>query len=479
MRQQFFERKFLKFRNDGEKMKTELHYYDVFPKVIPADTESEITIKPLGAHTAFLPDYEYHIIISPLEFGTPYDYPETSLFEEYYIKPCADGCLRLRHRFVSEQQHFIKINLPEGSRDRQVRLSVYSVFPDLIGRYPFVGDLHMHTMRSDGRQSPAVVAANYRKHGYDFLAITDHRRYYPSLEAINAYKDVKTEFCLVTGEEVHMPKGDAKHKNDVHIVNFGGGYSVNALVEGSDHVNEVGGERELRSFYGVDCPDIISQDEFRAQVDALADTLCIPDGVSKFAYACCVWVFNHIKKSGGLGIFCHPYWISNVFQVPEALTDFMFEQKPFDAFEVLGGESYYEQNGFQAIKYYEQKAKGNTVPIVGSTDSHSSVNNANGFIASTVVFAPENTRESLISSIKDFYSVAVDTISDEFRMVGDLRLVKYATFLYQEFMPLHDELCFEEGRLMKDYACGDESAAAALAFIYGRMKKQREKYFKF
>ena len=95
------------------------------------------------------------------------------------------------------------------------------------------------------------------------------------------------------------------------------------------------------------------------------------------------------------------------------------------------------------------------------------------------MFAPENKREPLISSIKDFYSVAVDTISDEFRIVGDLRLVKYAAFLFQEFFPLHDELCFEEGRLMKEYACGDKSASAALEFINGRMKKQREKYFRF
>ena len=64
-----------------------------------------------------------------------------------------------------------------------------------------------------------------------------------------------------------------------------------------------------------------------------------------------------------------------------------------------------------------------------------------------------------------------------------MRLVRYATFLLQYFFPLHDELCFEEGRLMKQYATGtaDERAEAleALAHINGRMKKQREKYFAF
>ena len=32
---------------------------------------------------------------------------------------------------------------------------------------------------------------------------------------------------------------------------------------------------------------------------------------------------------------------------------------------------------------------------------------------------------------------------------------------------------------MKDYTCGEENAAETLRFINGRMKKQREKYFKF
>ena len=34
-------------------MKTELHYYDIFPKVFPAGKEVEITIKPLGYHADF------------------------------------------------------------------------------------------------------------------------------------------------------------------------------------------------------------------------------------------------------------------------------------------------------------------------------------------------------------------------------------------------------------------------------------------
>ncbi len=455
----------------------ELHNYDVYPKVFAGNTETEVNIKPLGDHVKFNKDIEYRVTVQAFNEGNIRDYPNRKNFPEYFIKPDADGIIRLKHFFKDEQQHFIKIWDPEEPKKQIVRLSVYSLNEDLVGRYPFYGDLHMHTHRSDGRQSPAVVCANYRKTGYDFFAITDHELYYPSLEAIDAYKDVPIEFNICPGEEIHMPWIDDEG-NDVHIVNFGGNYSVNAIVEG-EQTNEVGPAKELRSYKGADCPDVMTVEEYHRQVNELAKTLDIPEGIEPFTYAGCVWVFNHIKKANGLGIFAHPYWISNVLQVPENITDYMLKTHPFDAFEVLGGEANYEQNGFQTHKYYEILAQGYKFPIVGSTDSHSSVHNETSHVAATIVFSPENEKDAIIASIKDFYSVAVDGISKEFRLVGDFRLAKYACFLMQNFFPLHNELCYEEGRLMKDYVCGVEGAKETLEFISGRMKKQREKYFKF
>lgn len=444
----------------------DLFNYDIFPKVFACDKAVEVTIKPLGAHVEF--KGEYTLWVKALTQGNIRDYKERNNLVEYKLTPDEDGCLRFTHTYKDEQEHFVEV-LKDGKR--VVRLSVYSLREDMVGRYPFRGDLHMHTCRSDGHQAPAIVAAEYRKNGYDFLAITDHDSYYPSLEAINAFKDAPIEYTLVTGEEVHL------EDNDIHIVNFGGKYSVNALMPGDHHI-DVGPGKELRSLDG-ECPEIISVEEYKRQVNELAETLDIPEGIEKFTYASCVWIFNHIKKADGLGIFCHPYWISNVFQVPETLVEYMMETQPFDAFEVLGGEAYYQQNGFQAARYYDDRAKGRRYPIVGSTDSHACVDNDEAFVASTIVFAHENTREGLISSIKDMYSVAVDSISREHRLVGETRFIRYGDFLLREFFPLHDELVFEEGRLMKDYVCGDDSALDILKAINGRMKKQREKYFEF
>lgn len=456
-------------------MKTELHYYDIFPKVFPAGKEVTITIKPLGYHADFENPDKISLHIYGLDDGNPRDYPHRG--NGYELPFEFDGCIKFTHTFPREQQYYVRI-MDKDSGKRLLQLSVYALDEDLCGRYPLIGDLHMHTCRSDGKQCPAIVCANYRKHGYDFFAITDHNRYYPSLEAIETYKDVPIEFNICPGEEVHLPDLAPDHINDIHIVNFGGKYSVNAILL-DEHTEEIGGDIDKRRINGFPAPAQLTEDEYRAEVDALAATLDIPEGIEPFTYASCVWVFNHIKKAEGLGIFCHPYWLSNVHQVPENITDYMLKSIPFDAFEVLGGENYYEHNGFQTHKYYEIKAQGYNFPIVGSTDSHSSVNNRNAFICSTMVFSPANECEAIIDSIKNYYSIAIDTISTEFRLVGDFRLARYATFLLQDYFPLHDDLCYEEGRAMKDYACGVEGAKETLEFISGRIKKQREKYFAF
>ncbi|HZK20897.1 MAG TPA: hypothetical protein VFC76_01320 [Oscillospiraceae bacterium] len=450
-------------------LRQELTDYEIFPKVFLENTEVTIHIVPLGQHAKFSKGEEYTIHIRPLSEGAPWSYPNRNNITEYELATDDNGGFTITHKFAGEQEYFIRV-MENGKK--LLQLSVYAVAKDLYGRYPYKGDLHMHTFRSDGSESPAVVAANYRRYGYDFLAITDHQRYYPSIEAMEAFKDIKTDYVLIPGEEVHLPN------NDVHTVNFGGKYSINGLLESRSQTKECPRGSKYNSENSDHLP-VISDEDYIKEVDALIPTLDIPeDFPDKFQYASCVWIFNHIREADGLGIFCHPYWISDAYHVPESLTELLMQNQPFDAFEVAGGEVYFEQNGFQWTKYYEDRALGRNYPIVGSTDSHGSVHNAAKLVASTIVFAHENERAELIDSIKKHYSVAIDTVGEDM-IIGDFRLVKYACFLMKNYFPLHDELCFEEGRALKAYACGDKDEKAILDLMYGRTEKMRKKYFKF
>lgn len=444
-------------------MKTVLHNFDIFPKVFLVREPVEITVKPLGKHAAL--EGSLTVAVQSMANGNPDLYPERGNLKEYLVSVGADGCIRFVHAFLEESEYII--NIRKGQK-LVVCLSVYALEEDMRGRYPYRGDLHMHTCRSDGAQDPATVVANYRKYGYDFITISDHHRYYPSLEAMDVYRDVPHEMNIVPGEEIQLPG------YDIHIVNFGGKYSVNGLIEDSPQ-NKESTQRAVID----NPPPVLTEEQYREEVQALIPTLDIPDGIEKFDYAGCVWAFNHIREGDGLGIYVHPYWNVGSYYVPENFDRYMTETHPFDAFEVLGGERCFQMNGFQTIRYYEDRANGIRYPIVGSTDSHNSIREANegALICSTFVFAKENERESLIKAIKEEYSVAVDTISEEYRLVGDLRLVKYARFLLDEFTPLHDELCFEDGRLMKEYAAGEKTAGKGLEFIFGRMKRLYGKYF--
>lgn len=501
--------------SEGEEMKQILYDYDIYPKVFLGDREQMVTVQALGDHVAFQADCEYTIKICKVNEANPRNYPERSGRLQVELVPCADGCLRFSCVFEGEGEHYLFIYEGENEQPRCV-LSVYSLAEDMAGRIPYRGDLHMHTCRSDGREAPAVVAANYRGHGYDFFTISDHHRYYPSIEAIEAFGDL-TDFTIVPGEEVHLPL------NDVHYVNFGGLYSINALVKPNYNEEKAGDDLRYRSMvsqvselmlqaevrdigseaaenlknasesvspaerkairFGIgeilqSVPEPMSQEAFEAMIREKAKSVPREYESERLSFAVMQWVYEHVKAGGGLGIFPHPYWLCPMMQVAEDYTEFIYTQKPFDAFEVLGGEPVYSHNGFQTGFYYEMKVKGIDHPIVGSTDSHGSTeHNAGALLCSTIVFAKENTREALIEAIKEKYSLAVDTNNCEYRLVGDFRLMKYGCFLMEHYFPLHDQVCKAEGYYMNRYLAGDARVKEILAVMKGQIPEMQRKYF--
>lgn len=449
-------------------MKQEFYDYDVYPKVFLGDRETTVTIQSLGVNSAFSVEKAYTVEAHKVDQSHIARYPERSGRTTLSCNPDPDGCIRVNAYFEGEGEY--NITVLDGERF-VVSLSVYCLHEDMAGRIPLRGDLHLHTCRSDGHDDPVNVIANYRGYGYDFAVISDHSRYYPSLEAIRRYGDI-SDVAIIPGEEVHMPF------NDVHYVNFGGKYSINALVSGNLNEEMAGDDIAWRSLDG-NAPDPVSQEEFKAIIEERAKSVPLEHESERISYAVLEWIYEHMQKNGGLGIFPHPYWLCPLMQLPEEYTEFIYKNKPFDAFEVLGGENYFAHNGFQTALYYQMRREGYDHPIVGSTDSHNSVaeHNRNALICSTIVFAKENERESLISAIKDKYSVAVDTISAEYRLVGDFRWIRYGCFLMENYFPIHDEACRAEGYYLRRYFAGDDRAAEILRTMKGQIPAMQKKYF--
>ena len=424
-------------------MKVETTSFDVYPRIVPAGRETEITISPLYDHARFGSPGKTEVRV--LIFTAGGSVAQTTTTSPVVLQPdWTGGGMRVRYSFEIEQEYVLVVEetSQETSKPRAFEFRLYALNEDLFHRRPYKGDLHMHSIRSDGNEAPAYVAGACRRIGLDFMALTDHRRYEPSLEAIRAYAGLALDLQMFPGEEVHPPE------NPVHIVNFGASFSVNAIFR----------EEEPR---------------YRAEVAAIAAGLAdFPAGVDRYTYASCEWVYRQIRAGGGLGIFCHPYWfVRHRYDVPEALTDLIFDRQPFDALEVVGGypRREFESNSLQVARYHEERARGKRIPAVGVSDAHNIEGGELFGWYFTLVFAETKGLPALVQAIRDLYSVAVEAIPGEApRAHGPFRLVRYAQFLLREVLPQHDALCLEEGRLMLAHAAGDPQAAAALSGLQGR-----------
>jgi len=408
------------------------------PRLVRADRPTAITLRSAEGQ-APLAEGEYELTLYPAEIGD-------SALRRVRLR-ATEGLLQLAHTFPGEQEHIVLVRGP-GIPEEGAKLRLYSLKEDLFARRPYKGNLHIHSVRSDGREPPAYVAGACRRIGLDFMAVTDHRLYAPSLEAIRAFEGLPVDLRIYPGEEVHPPDCP------VHIINFGGRFSLNALF---------------------------SQESYRAEVRAIQDKL--PDlgpGVDRYHYAACLWCFEKIRQAGGLGIFCHPYWFyGHRYDVPEALTTRLLEEQPWDALEVIGGYFRHEveSNILQVARYHEERARGRKVPLVGVSDAHGCERGELFGWYYTIVFAPSAELGELIQSIKALYSVAVEALPGETaRAHGPFRLVKYAQFLLREVFPEHDALCAQEGELMLAHLAGDANAAerlrecrGAVARLYARL----------
>ncbi|MCX7029800.1 MAG: hypothetical protein NTU62_06720 [Spirochaetes bacterium] len=412
--------------------------FEVAPCVVRSGETVEIVIRPLAEGAAFSPGFKYAVTYTPMEDQGGYSAFGTRHEPAFRV---TGGELRITHRFDGEQEHGLFVEeLRSSERIPVLDARVYSVDADLYDRRPLKGDLHIHSNRSDGREPPAHVAAACRRIGLDFMAITDHRLYEPSLEAQAAFAAHPVDLAIFPGEEVHPPD------NNIHIVNFGGSRSVNAQFTAPG---------------------------WRQEVDEIARGLTgLPPKLDPYLYASTLWTFRAIHECGGLGIFCHPYWISDRrYHIPGSLADRVFEEQPYDAFELIGGYHRHEaeSNALQAARYHEETRRGKRIPVVGVSDAHGCERGELFGWYFTIVFAASPALRDLVAAIKDLWSVAVEALSGApVQVHGPMRLVKYAHFLLREFFPGHDALCRQEGEAMLALLAGDGSAQDALASLHGR-----------
>ncbi len=426
-------------------MKAEITTFRLFPSVVKADCESEVSVIASEGVFGFFDDVEYEIRVIPTDES---DIPEDETLtifgldekRPYQTARPVGGVLKFKYYFSGEQEWHIKINARDysaheleshkkaaphwdGMRERPkkgVILAMYSLYPDLYERTPKRCDLHVHTNYSDGDEGPALTAAAYRRAGYDRIAITDHAQYDIGRYA-REKMDFASDFRVLVGEEIHNA-----YNGQLHIICLGADAHISRMM-----IEE--GER------------------VSAEVDELASSITVPEGLPKKEYLYRLWAYKTAKAHGGFVIYPHPYW--NIgkcrWQVGPRLAKAIMTDGLCDAYEIMGGGNTVENN-LQVMQYYDAAIDGLRLPVVGSTDNHTITGNFD--TASTVIFEKNG---DVCEAIAENYSLAADHKRGEMvRLFGPYRLVRYTRFLFDYYFPRHTELCVSSGQVMVDYMMG-------------------------
>ncbi|MBE6555617.1 MAG: hypothetical protein E7663_05240 [Ruminococcaceae bacterium] len=439
-----------------------LAFYDIYPKIVPVGREVTFTVRSMDPH--LMQDFPFRVKVRDLNGGGG---SSPALYADVPITPLAAP----QHGFTftvtlpREEEYQIYIDYDGKKRPRAV-LSVYALEEDLLCRKPLIGDFHGHTYYSDGKEGPAFVAAEYRKNGFDFVTVTDHRRRQPSLLAVEAFKDLDLPFKIYPGEEVHP------HGIHMHVVNFASDRSANLFA--------------LRESTLETWVDTSPTPEWDTEIEAIKATLTdLPEGVDPNEVASAMIVSRIIREGGGLSILAHPHWYWQAHNVPDVTTRYLFEKGVFDALELIGGLHWYENDS--QIAYYEKlTAEGVKIPVVGSSDQHSVLpypypaERLSYFTEeSTLVFAKDNTRDAITDAVKELYSTAVLKYAGQFPRIcgGSYRIKCYTNFLLREYFPLREELYATEGRLMHEYNAGTPGAREQLLQTVAYHAYFEDKYF--
>ena len=135
----------------------------------------------------------------------------------------------------------------------------------MSGTHWYKGNIHTHTTESDGDENPHKVASWYRRHGYDFLVLSDHNHL-----TLLEYGSGRRRFrkpLMVPGEEVS--------------VRIRGG-------ETPIHINGVGISQVVEP---IDAGDVVAT--LQANVDAIVEA----GGIASINHPNMRWAFDHREIS--------------------------------------------------------------------------------------------------------------------------------------------------------------------------------------
>lgn len=262
------------------------------------------------------------------------------------------------------------------------------------------GALHCHTTRSDGKCTPEYTLAKHAAHGYDFVALTDHRYY-------NYANYGDAPLTIIPGMEMDGGFVKAEGESGVHC--------HHTVCLGHTKENGNGFEQDQRfESYKIEKPE---------------DTQPVLDD---------------LHENGNMTIYCHPEWSGT------PASDFRTLRGNF-AMEIWNSGCVLEDGLDTNAAYWDDLlAEGQKIYGVATDDGHQEYQHCVGWVRVN----SENNVESILSALKDgaFYSSCGPEIYD-FYVEDGVAHVKCSPVVEISFrhlrMPYHMTTA-EEGKTLEE-----------------------------
>ncbi len=334
---------------------------------------------------------------------------------------------------------------------------LYCLDEVMIKLRPLKGDLHMHSICSDGKTTPFAMAMASLGAGMDFIGITDHDNYGGSLQAIKKVKENGIDLLVLAGEEVSV-----------------GGKKDMSTSLGNGHILSIHANKSIEE-------QRRDHKEYEAELQDIAKKLTkenIDKNIDPTHYAKNIWVINKIKEAKGISILAHPNWVyrDGKYHLHQAFYKEMLRSSHLDGVEVFGEEKIKEHNNMTHLTALQTKNRHKYLAPFANSDAHDSDHEVGERF--TILFVKEKSASSIIMAIKEGLTCAIFKRENyEHQFIGKDALAQYVYFLIKEYYPKHYSLKSRLAKLYLDQLINGENFDRKIKIVKQRLENYTNSFF--
>lgn len=336
-------------------------------------------------------------------------------------------------------------------------LCLYCLDDTMIELRPLKGDLHMHSIYSDGRSTPFAMALASLHQGMDFVSITDHDTYKGSLEAIKKVKQNNIDLLVLAGEEVSV-----------------GGKKDMSVSQGNGHILSINADKSIQD-------QRVDSEKYEKELQDIVNALKKEDidkNIDPVHYAKNIWVIGKIKEANGISILAHPNWVyrDGKYHLHQAFYKEMLKSSQLDGVEVFGEEKIKEHNNMTHLTALQTKNEHKYLAPFANSDAHDSDHEIGERF--TILFVKEKSASSIITAIQEGLACAVfKRENNEHQFIGKDALAQYVYFLIKEYYPKHTSLKSRLAKLYLDQLINGESFEKKITMAKLKLENHTNTFF--